>query len=159
MPAEGWLPPEQWLASLAKNIAAAGALLTDTRDRVLIVKPNYRDHWQLVGGAVDEGETPEVACRREVAEEIGIDRTPGRLLVVDWTPPVPYRPLPMIKFVFEGGTVEPEQIRLEEAELDEYRFAEVEEALPLMTVHGRRWLTAALDARRTGSTHYRCGEG
>lgn len=152
-----WLPPDEWLASLPKNIAAAGALVTDAAQRMLIVKPNYRDHWQGVGGVVDEGETPQAACRREMAEEIGIDREPGRLLLVDWTPPVSYRPIPLVEFIFDGGNVEPEQIRLEEAELDEYRFAPVEEALSLLSVHGRRQISAALRARRTGGLEYSCG--
>lgn len=32
--------------------------------------PNY---WTLVGGKVEEGETPEIAAHREMLEEIGVD--------------------------------------------------------------------------------------
>ena len=33
----------------------------------------YPDHWTLVGGKVEEGETPEAAAHREMLEEIGLD--------------------------------------------------------------------------------------
>ncbi|BFO17000.1 hypothetical protein SHKM778_33880 [Streptomyces sp. KM77-8] len=40
----------------------------------------------LPGGTIesDEGESPREGARRETLEEIGLDREPGRLLVVDW---------------------------------------------------------------------------
>lgn len=41
-------------------------------------------HWNLLGGVVEKGETPEEAIRREVREEIGIDiRKPSLFLVRD----------------------------------------------------------------------------
>ncbi|MFC4335612.1 NUDIX domain-containing protein [Salininema proteolyticum] len=154
-----WLPPEQWFAGLAKNIASAGALFTDSSDRVLIVKPNYRDHWLMVGGLVEEDETPELACRREVREEIGVDRSPGRPLLVDWTSASVARPLPLIEFIFDGGVLEPGQVRLDDEELDEYRFLPQDRAMDLLSGNGRRRLTAALEARRTGVTLYRSDGG
>ena len=33
----------------------------------------FPNHWDLIGGHVEEGETPEQALVREVKEEIGID--------------------------------------------------------------------------------------
>lgn len=59
----------------ASNAVAAlvvtedGRYLLQLRDQ----KPNiwYPGHWGLFGGAVDAGETPEEALRRELAEEIG----------------------------------------------------------------------------------------
>jgi 8-oxo-dGTP diphosphatase len=149
-----WLPPDRYYASLSKNLASAGVLFTDSAERVLIVKPKYRDHWLLVGGVVDEGETPEQACRREVGEEIGINRAPGRLLLVDWTSPTPKRPLPLVGFIFDGGVVAREQLRLDHEELDDYRFLPPELAGPLMSKHGRRRLTTSLEAKRSGVLRY-----
>ncbi len=34
---------------------------------------SYPDHWTLVGGKVEDGETPETAAHREMLEEIGVD--------------------------------------------------------------------------------------
>jgi 8-oxo-dGTP pyrophosphatase MutT (NUDIX family) len=42
--------------------------------------------WDTPGGYVERGESPAAACRRELAEELAIDRTPVRLLGVDWAP-------------------------------------------------------------------------
>lgn len=150
-------PPDQWVASLTTHLTSAGALFTDPAGRILIVKPNYRDHWLLVGGLLDQGESPEQACRREVKEEIGLDRPPGRLLLVDWTPPSPARPLPLIEFIFEGGTIEPDQILLDTSELDEHCFAPADQAMSLLSGDGQRRLAAAIKAQQTGTTLYRSG--
>ncbi len=34
---------------------------------------SYPNHWTLVGGKVEDGETPEIAAHREMLEEIGVD--------------------------------------------------------------------------------------
>ncbi|MEU5153281.1 NUDIX hydrolase [Glycomyces sp. NPDC021274] len=154
MPPKELTPPDQWLEGRPKHLAAAGALLTDAEGRVLVVKPNYRDHWLFVGGQLDEGETPEQACRREVKEEIGLDVALGELLVVDWTPPTRARLLPLVVFIFDGGTVDPARIRLDREELDEFRFVAVAESLELLSVNGRRRMPVAVDAKRTGNTRY-----
>lgn len=45
---------------------------------ILLVRQSYRTKsWCLVGGGIDEGETPHDACIREVGEEVG--------LTVSWT--------------------------------------------------------------------------
>lgn len=52
---------------------AAYAVLTDTQDRVLLVKaaPEDSGRWFLPGGGVEFGEDPESGLRREVEEETG----------------------------------------------------------------------------------------
>jgi 8-oxo-dGTP diphosphatase len=39
---------------------------------LLLVRSSYRVAWNLPGGGVRPGETPEAAARRELAEEIGV---------------------------------------------------------------------------------------
>jgi 8-oxo-dGTP diphosphatase len=72
--------------SFATPRIAAGALFLDPQDRVLLVHPTYKDTWDIPGGYVNRGESPAAACRRAIAEELGLDRTPTRLLAVDWAP-------------------------------------------------------------------------
>ena len=107
--AEG--PPEaEFHPGIARRMAhktvAAGALIRDPADRILFVVPNYKPYLDLPGGIVEPGEPPSAACRREVLEELGLDRPTGRLLVVDWTPGRgPWSD--QVQFVFDGGVLDP----------------------------------------------------
>jgi 8-oxo-dGTP pyrophosphatase MutT (NUDIX family) len=134
---------------------AAGALFTDDAGRVLLVKPNYRDHWSLPGGILEEGEPPHEACRREVLEELGLDITPGRLLVVGWTGLDGKRPRPVLHFVFDGGTlVADTPIRLQAEELDDYEFvplSRLDDYLPAL-ISAR--VAAAARGRDSAATAY-----
>lgn len=68
------LPANQYVASLARKRMAAGALFRDVAGRVLLVEPTYKENWEVPGGAVEQDESPTAACRREVLEELGLDR-------------------------------------------------------------------------------------
>ncbi|MBI1243964.1 MAG: NUDIX domain-containing protein [Alphaproteobacteria bacterium] len=41
---------------------------------------NERHEWELPGGRLEPGETPEAACVREIAEELGIEARIERIL-------------------------------------------------------------------------------
>ena len=149
------MPEQEWLAQLPTLYAAAAALFTDQAGRVLLVKPNYRDHWSLPGGILEHDEPPHVGCAREVAEEIGLTITAGRLLTVDWVP-ADGRPRPSLHFVFDGGTLDQAQIAsivLQREELDDYCFTDA--YADLMPSHLTTRVTASLNSRRsTGPTAY-----
>jgi 8-oxo-dGTP pyrophosphatase MutT (NUDIX family) len=135
--------------------AAAAALFTNPAGRTLLVKPNYRDHWSLAGGILDDGEPPHVGCRREVAEELGLDIEPGPLLVVGWSAPDGIRPRPIVHFVFDGGVLADDTpIRLQESELDDYRFVDADDLPrylpPMISIR----VAAGLRSRGTGTTVY-----
>ncbi|MFE7131793.1 NUDIX domain-containing protein [Streptomyces sp. NPDC057638] len=136
---------------------AAGVLLFDDRDRVLLVDPTYKPGWEFPGGVVEHGESPARAGVREVAEELGIqlDRMP-RLLVVDWEPPNPpaYGGL---RLLFDGGRLDraaAARVFLPRAELRSWRFVDEEEARELLPPHRYERLRRALRARESGRALY-----
>jgi 8-oxo-dGTP diphosphatase len=88
--------------AMARPRVAAGLLIRDPGGQVLMVKPTYKDGWDIPGGYVEPDESPAQAAAREVSEELGLTITPGKLLVVDWAP----HPAEGDKllFVFDGGT-------------------------------------------------------
>jgi 8-oxo-dGTP diphosphatase len=151
-----WLAAEAaWYAGLPTMFGSAAALFTDPAGRVLLVKPNYREHWSLPGGILEHGEPPHVGCRREVAEEVGLDIAPGRLLAVDWRPPEGVRPRAMVSFIFDGGVLpEHPQIRLQEEELDGYRFVGPGELADYLPAFLAARVSAALASRAAGASAY-----
>jgi len=131
---------------------AAGALLLDSHDRILLVEPTYKDFWEIPGGRIEPGETPSQACARELHEELGLRRETGRLLVVDWMPD-PTRVL----FVFDGGRLSGEEIanvRLPAEELASYEFLPLEAALTRLIPRLSRRVAAAFQAHTDGTTQY-----
>jgi 8-oxo-dGTP diphosphatase len=155
---DGFMEPVAWHASLPGVVATAGALIQDTAGNVLIVKPNYRDHWTLPGGICEFGEAPHAGCAREVSEEIGLSLPVGRLLSVDWQLPSPaYGPAarPSVYFIFDCGTLPSMSgIRLQAEELDDWTFV-THDALPgLLASFALPRVRAAIAARASGCVRY-----
>lgn len=141
-----------WFASLPTMYGTAAALLLSESGEVLIVKPNYRPYWSLPGGILEDGEPPHAGCAREVREEIGLDLTPGELLVVAWFAPADDRPRPMVAFLFDGGTVPAgTEIVLQEEELDDWRFVPVSEVDSYLPEPMTDRVRAGVRARETRS--------
>ncbi|HEV2451703.1 MAG TPA: NUDIX hydrolase [Streptosporangiaceae bacterium] len=155
MPSRTFTDSVTWYASLPTLYAAAAALITSEPGHVLLVKPNYRDHWSLPGGILEHGEPPHAGCAREVAEELGLDLTPGPLLVVQWVPPDAERPRPFVFFVFDGGRTSPgTPIKLQAEELDDYHFVPVEQFPEYLPPFVLARVSAAVRALETGVPVY-----
>jgi 8-oxo-dGTP diphosphatase len=142
------LPRDQYVTSLARKRMAATAFFRDDQGRVLLVNPVYNETWDLPGGAVEAEESPHAACRREVLEELGLDRPPGRVLAVDWVPSRPGRPEGLI-VVYNGGVLsdgEIKEILLADGELAGIAFVPGDEVAGLVTPLLARRVASCLDA-------------
>ncbi|MEU8888560.1 NUDIX domain-containing protein [Streptomyces sp. NPDC048442] len=138
----------------AAETLAAGVLLFDADDRVLLVDPTYKPGWEFPGGVVESGEAPARAGMREVAEETGIrlGQVPA-LLVVDWEPPRPPG-FGGIRMLFDGGRLEDggaQRVLLPGPELRGWRFVTEEEAAGLLPPDRYARLRWALRARERGT--------
>jgi 8-oxo-dGTP diphosphatase len=148
------LPVDQYVASLARKRMAAGALFRDAAGRVLLVEPTYKPNWEVPGGAVEQEESPTAACRREVLEELGLDRPAGRLLAVDWVPSRPERP-EGLAFVYDCGVLAEADIaaiRLQADELASYAFVDAVRVPELASALLARRIAACLEAMAAGAT-------
>lgn len=88
---------------MAQPRVAAGVLILNDIGHVLLVKPSYKEGWDIPGGYVEPSESPAQAAIREVSEELGVSRPVGRLLVVDWAPHP--QEGDKLLFIFDGGRV------------------------------------------------------
>ncbi|UYQ60744.1 NUDIX hydrolase [Streptomyces peucetius] len=133
---------------------AAGVLLFDEHDSVLLVDPTYKPGWEFPGGVVERGEPPARAGMREVTEELGIELADvPRLLVVDWEPPKPPG-FGGLRLLFDGGRLpggDAGRVLLPGSELRGWKFADEEEAAELLPPARYERLRWALRARERGT--------
>jgi 8-oxo-dGTP diphosphatase len=130
------LPPDQYVASLARKRMAATALFRDTEGRILVVNPVYKPAWDLPGGAVEADESPHAACRREVVEELGQTLLPDGVIVV------------------RGGVLTPAQVKeivVADGELGGFEFVTAVEAAGPVTPLVARRIAACLEACEAGT--------
>jgi 8-oxo-dGTP pyrophosphatase MutT (NUDIX family) len=140
----------------SRIVTASGALIRDGADRVLLVRPTYKEGWEIPGGVAEGGESPLEACLRELREELAlVPPEPLRLLVADWVP-VGDRPGGM-RWIFDAGTLTPEQIstlRLPPDELSAYEFVPAGSVPDYMPPRRARRMESALIALKRGCPMY-----
>ncbi|MEV7525842.1 NUDIX domain-containing protein [Streptomyces sp. NPDC091371] len=155
-----WLPPEQYIETVARATSAACLYFTDTRGRPVQLRARRATEiWQWPGGNMDPGETPWECAVRECLEETGIIfEGPRTLLGSQFIRPRGTSwPANHIVFIFDGGTLTDEQIDgivLDPDEHTEMRVETVEEWEKAMTPVGFARLKGIDEARRTGKVAY-----
>lgn len=74
-----------------KKIEVVAAIILDSKGRIFATQRGYgewKDYWELPGGKMEAGETPEQALRREIWEELETQITVERLAeTVEWDYP------------------------------------------------------------------------
>jgi 8-oxo-dGTP diphosphatase len=140
---------------MATPRVAAGALFFDEAGRVLLVKPAYKEGWDIPGGYVEPGESPRAACIREIREELDLLVAVGSHLVVDWAPAEGEGD--KMLFIFNAGTLADEarsNINLRDGELTDWRLvadADLDSYLPARL---SRRVHTAISAMRRGVAAY-----
>ncbi len=132
---------------------ASGVIFTNSAGQVLIVKPTYKDGWEIPGGMIEENESPVQACTREIKEELGFDFIPGKLLCVDYLSNSDGRG-DRIMFIFEGGDIGEREILLPKDELSEFRFIDMNEVPNLFHKRLARRIPKAREASIAGACVY-----
>ncbi|MBA8806363.1 NUDIX hydrolase [Promicromonospora sukumoe] len=142
----------EYTRSIPRKRSAATVLFSDGDGRVLLCEPSYKAVWEAPGGAIEADESPRDGAAREVREELSLVVEPGRLVAVDYVPPVEGRTEGLI-FVYDGGSLTPEQtdtIRLAEGELKSWAWCTVEQVHQRMRPMVARRIEAALGAITDG---------
>ena len=113
-------------------ISIKGILLH--QQRVLLVK-NDRKEWELPGGRLEQGETPEETLRRELLEELGLPCNVKRIVDAWVFPVLENREVFIVTYLCECN--EQTQIQLSDEHV-EYRWFEVKDLGLIALPHGYR---------------------
>lgn len=119
----------EYYKSLPQKRMSAGALFLNRENKVLLVKPTYKKHWDIPGGVIEQNESPLTACKREVIEELSLDVKIIRLLMVDYKESG-QEYTESLAFIFFGGILletDIKKIKLPPNELERYIFIKTDE--------------------------------
>jgi 8-oxo-dGTP diphosphatase len=103
----------RWTVRLShpRFAVTAGAVVTDGRGRVLLLKHRFRpgSGWGMPGGFMEHGEQPGEAVQRELREEIGLEVENLKLLTTR-----AFRTVKQVEIVFTCQAVgDPDQLSFE----------------------------------------------
>jgi ADP-ribose pyrophosphatase YjhB (NUDIX family) len=141
---------------LPRKRAISQMLIRDRDGRVLLCRLTYKQDWDLPGGVVEVGESPQLAVSREVEEELALQVTAGRLLLTDWLPPWSGWD-DALCLVFDGGEHDRELLEgmvRQEREIRDAAFCTVEEARERCADFTARRVEAALANLAGGGPAY-----
>jgi ADP-ribose pyrophosphatase YjhB (NUDIX family) len=141
---------------LPRKRAISQMLVRDPDQRVLLCRLTYKQDWDLPGGVVEVGESPQLAVSREVEEELALTIEAGRLLLTDWLPPWSGWD-DALCLVFDGGEHDPsllEDVVRQEREIRETAFCTVEEVRERCADFTARRIESALANLAGGAPAY-----
>lgn len=114
------------LKNRPQGFRASGVIIND--DKILLMKQTYmgEEFYNIPGGTVEEGETIEEACVREVKEEFDINVSVNKLIYIIDSPK-------RFNFVFEceyqGGKIKlggPEKDRMNDQDMYEVCWVDID---------------------------------
>ena len=131
---------------LPRKRAISQLLVRDRDGRVLLCRLTYKQDWDLPGGVVEVGESPQLAVAREVEEELALQLPAGRLLLTDWLPPWSGWD-DALCLVFDGGVHDPavlDHAVLQAREIRSVQFCTLDEVRERCADFTARRIEAAL---------------
>ena len=141
---------------LPRKRAIAQMLVRDDAGRVLLCQLTYKADWDLPGGVVEVGESPQEAVTREVEEELGLTIEAGPLLLTDWLPPWSGWD-DALCLVFDGGVLDPSVLDaavLQPREIASVRFCTLDEVREHCADFTARRVESALRVLEGGGPTY-----
>ncbi len=105
---------------------AAWAIFFDGEWKILLLEPTYKEDWEIPGGIIEENESPREACKREVLEELWLEKQVWELLCLEYQ----RESDDSYMFVFDGGVLSEEEIvniKLQESEIKSFGFYSLED--------------------------------
>jgi len=139
--------------TLMKRIPCASIIVENMQGEILLLLRDnkstigFPNHWTLIGGKVEDGETPEMAAHRELAEETGLKAT-----LTFWTRYDRQHPLLIVDQYIYTTKVDVPQESLVLGEGQALQFFKSGEIHRLKIGYGFKALLNEYFLRRTGSS-------
>lgn len=120
-----------WRASQPQKMIVVKVVIKSDKGNILLAKPNYKKSWQLPGGGVDDGESPEEAAVREVREELSLNIAKAELRLKDTIYKLDEE---LLFLIYEASEVitEDSALKVEKGEITDFQFANVTAVAPLL---------------------------
>ena len=112
-------------------------IIDDNRNVLLFKSPKWADQWTVCGGHIEVGETMEEATEREVFEETGLKVKIQDIFSVSESfvhPPKFKRDAHFIFIDSISKIISDKSIKLDDRELTEYKWFNINEAIELTNV-------------------------
>lgn len=144
--------------SLPRKRMGAGCLFFNLEYEILLVKPAYKEGWEIPGGVVEDNESPKSCCEREVLEELGLEISVERLLIVDYNsyPQEPHK-TESLMFIFDGGVLSANKlatINLSEDEISGWEFFSIDNFPQEMNPSLRNRIIQAMEQKKNHNIGY-----
>jgi len=121
-----------WRAAQPQKMIVVKVVMKSDLGNILLVKPAYKKTWQLPGGGVNDGESPEQAAVREVKEELGLDISADDLFIKGTIYKTDEE---MLFVIYESNKllVEDTKFSLQVGEITDFQFASIDTVAPLLS--------------------------
>ena len=121
-----------WRARQPQKMVVVKVIIKSDEGRILLAKPDYKKSWQLPGGGVDDGESPEQAVVREIKEELNLEISEDSLRIKGT---IYKRDEELLFVIYESNELIPENTKLtvQENEITDFQFAVPSDVVSLLS--------------------------